>query len=384
MSSVFDPQKPFDLPTLPPKVLTGSIETRAVLKACVIARVALAALNEAVERLPNPNVLLSSLVLLEAKASSEVENIVTTTDQLFQLADDRLDNVDSATKEVLRYRLALFEGLELLKTRPLTTTLAESVCSRTKGVDMTVRKVPGTALINDRTGETIYTPPEGEQLLREKLANWEKFCHAQDHDDKMAGDLDPLVRMAILHYQFEAIHPFTDGNGRTGRILNILFLIESGLLTHPVLFLSRYILLHRAQYYSGLLAITRENAWEPWLMYMLEGVRETSAWTYQKIQAVLTQMELAITHIKAHSAGLYSYEMVQLIFEKPYCRIADVVSRMDVRRQAASRYLKNLCDIGMLREIKVGQEKLFLHPHMIALLTSESHEPKPYKLPMAT
>lgn len=389
MNPLFDPKKPFDLPLLPPlpPVLAPSsaslgqaaIESRAVLKACVAARAALAALNEAVVRLPNPNVLLSSLVLLEAKASSEVENIVTTTDQLFQMADHREDKVDSATKEVLRYRLGLFEGLEMLKTRPLTTTLAEAVCSRTKGVDMTVRKVPGTALVNDRTGETIYTPPEGEQILREKLANWERFCHAQEDDAQMAGDLDPLVRMAILHYQFEAIHPFTDGNGRTGRILNLLFLIERGLLSHPVLFLSRYILAHRAQYYSGLLAVTREQAWEPWLLYVLEGVRETSIWTHQKIQAVLAQMELAAAHIKEKSPSLYSHELVQLIFERPYCRINDVVSRMEVRRQAASRYLKDLCAAGVLQEIKVGQEKLFVHPHMIALLSNESHATRAYK-----
>ena len=213
MPAPFDPQSPYDLPLLPPQNII--LETMPVMKACVEARAALAALNEAVARLPNPDVLLSSLVLLEAKASSEVENIVTTTDRLFQFADHHEDKADSATKEALRYRLALFEGLEMLKTRPLTTTLAEAVCTRTKGVEMTVRKVPGTALVNDRTGQTIYTPPEGEGNLREKLANWERFCHAQKDDAQHAGDLDPLVRMAALHYQFEAIHPFTDGNGRT-------------------------------------------------------------------------------------------------------------------------------------------------------------------------
>ena len=344
------------------------MESRAVLKACVSARSALAALNEAVNRLPNPKVLLSSLVLLEAKASSEVENIVTTTDRLFQFADHGEDKGDSMTKEVLRYRLGLYEGLALLKTRPLSTTLAEAVCSKTKGVEMTVRRVPATALVNDRTGEVIYTPPEGENLLREKLANWERFCHASDDDRAMAGDLDPLVRMAILHYQFEAIHPFTDGNGRTGRILNLLFLIERGLLTHPVLFLSRYILAHRARYYAGLLAVTREQAWEPWLLYVLEGVRETSVWTYQKIQSVLRQMDLAIAHVRAGGASAYSHEMIQLIFERPYCRIGDVVERMGVRRQAASRYLKELCGLGVLREIEAGREKMFVHPHLIALL----------------
>ncbi len=376
MAAGFDPKTPYDLPSLPPQGVT--LETIPVLKACVEARAALAALNEAVARLPNPEVLLSSLVLLEAKASSEVENIFTTTDRLFQFADHHEDKADSATKEALRYRLALFEGLEMLKIRPLTTSLAEAVCSRTKGVDMTVRKVPGTALVNDRTGHTIYTPPDGEANLRTQLANWERFCHAQPDDAHHAGGLDPLVRMAALHYQFEAIHPFTDGNGRTGRILNLLFLVEQGLLTHPVLFLSRYVLAHRSEYYAALLAVTREQAWERWLLYMLEGVRETSRWTHQKIKALEQQIGLATAYLRSKNPGLYSYELVQLIFQRPYCRINDVATVMQVRRQAASRYLKELTALKILRELDVGREKLFVHPHLIALLASDAHEPRPY------
>lgn len=376
MLASFDPKHPYDLPPLPPRNII--LETMPILKACVEARVALAALNEAVARLPNPDVLLSSLVLLEAKASSEVENIVTTTDRLFQFADHHEDKADSATKEALRYRVALFEGLEMLKTRPLTTTLAEAVCTRTKGVEMTVRKVPGTALVNDRTGQTIYTPPEGEANLRTKLANWERFCHAEQDDAQLAGGLDPLVRMAALHYQFEAIHPFTDGNGRTGRILNLLFLVEHGLLTYPVLCLSRYILAHRSDYYAALLAVTQVQAWERWLLYMLEGVRETSRWTHAKIKALEQQMGLATEYLRSKSPGLYSYELVQLIFQRPYCRITDVATVMQVRRQAASRYLKELCALKILRELELGREKLFVHPHLIALLASDEHEPRQY------
>lgn len=376
MTASFDPQIPYDLPPLPSQQVI--LETLPVLKACVEARAALAALNEAVARLPNPNVLLSSLVLLEAKASSEVENIVTTTDRLFQFDGQHEDKADSATKETLRYRLALFEGLNMLKTRPLTTTLAEAVCTHTKGVEMTVRKVPGTALVNDRTQQTIYTPPEGEANLREKLANWERFCHAQPGDAQNAGNLDPLVRMAALHYQFEAIHPFTDGNGRTGRILNLLFLVEQGLLAHPVLFLSRYILANRSAYYAALLAVTREQAWERWLLYMLEGVRETSRWTHQKIKALEQQMGLATDYLRSKSPRLYSYELVQVVFQRPYCRISDVAEALQVQRQAASRYLKEMCALKILREVEFGREKLFVHPHLMALLASEVHEPRPY------
>jgi len=376
MNASFDPQSPYDLPPLPPQQVI--LETLPVLKACVEARAALAALNEAVTRLPNPDVLLSSLVLLEAQASSEVENIVTTTDRLFQFDGQHEDKADSATKETLRYRLALFEGLNMLKTRPLTTTLAEAVCTHTKGVEMTVRKVSGTALVNDRTQQTIYTPPEGEANLREKLANWERFCHAQPGDAQYAGNLDPLVRMAALHYQFEAIHPFTDGNGRTGRILNLLFLVEQGLLAHPVLFLSRYILANRSAYYDALLAVTREQAWERWLLYMLEGVRETSRWTRQKIRALEQQMGLATDYLRSKSPRLYSHELVQMVFQRPYCRISDVAGALQVQRQAASRYLKEMCALKILREVEFGREKLFVHPHLMALLASEVHEPRPY------
>ena len=217
----FDPSKPYnDLPNLPPTV---EIETKMVLKACVSARVALAALRQATALIPNPAVLINTIPLLEAQASSEIENIVTTTDALFRYAQLKGPAPDPATKEALRYRTALRAGFDSLQKRPLTTRTADEVCSTIKGVRMSVRKVPGTKLASDATGEVIYTPPEVESRLRDKLANWERFVHDQ-------RDIDPVVRMAVAHYQFEAIHPFTDGNGRTGRILNLLMLVEQGVL----------------------------------------------------------------------------------------------------------------------------------------------------------
>jgi Fic family protein len=379
MSSIYNPKHPFDaLPALPPPF---ELESRRVLKACIDARAALATLNQATALLPNPDVLLSSLVLLEAKASSEVENIVTTADRLFQFADHAGGEIDNATKETLRYRTALYEGLELLKTRPLSTNLAEIICTHAKGVDMQVRRVPGTALVNDRTGEIIYTPPQGEDLLRAKLANWERFCHATPGDTQHAGELDPLVRMAAQHYQFEAIHPFTDGNGRTGRILNLLFLVEHGLLTQPVLFLSRYILQHRAQYYVSLLAVTTQGdpqAWESWLLYMLEAVRETAVWTHKKVQAIQQLMHTTERHIRVHNDSVYSHELLQTIFRHPYSRIVDLTTTGLVKRQTASNHLKALVHLGILNEMQVGREKLFVHPRLIALLASELHEVKEY------
>src|SRR3990167_7313448 len=227
----WQPHRPYnDLPRLPP---TAELETKPVLKECVTARAALAELKQAAELIPNPAMLINTLPLLEARASSEIENIVTTADQLFRhLQADA--GADPATKEALRYRRALLEGVQALKTRPLTTRTAEWICTQIKGVEMSMRKVPGTALANDATGAVVYTPPQGEARIRDLLANWERFLHEEE-------TLDPLVRMAAAHYQFEAIHPFTDGNGRTGRVVNLLYLVEQGLLSLQVLYLSRYI-----------------------------------------------------------------------------------------------------------------------------------------------
>jgi Fic family protein len=231
---------------------------------------------------------------------------------------------------------------------------------------MGIRRIPGTALANSATGKVIYTPPVGEALLREKLANWERFIH--EHTD-----IDPLIRMAVAHYQFEAIHPFTDGNGRTGRILNLLMLVEQGLLELPVLYLSRYILQEKASYYRGLNAVTTDAAWQPWVLFMLSAVTETAHWTTGKIRAICKLQESAIAFARERAPKIYSRELVDLLFVQPYCRIQNVVESGVAKRQTASTYLKQLADLGMLREVKIGREKLFLHPNFVRLLTSDDH-----------
>ncbi len=232
----FRPDRPYDdLPRLPPSC---EIETRAVLKACVEARAALAEVRIAGRLIPNQTILINSIPLLEAQASSEIENIVTTSDRLFRYANDSAALADPATKEALRYRTALNQGFGMLSERPLGTATAVQVCRTIKGVDIDIRATPGTALRNEATGAVVYTPPEGPERLRDMLGDWERFIHEAVH-------LDPLVRMAVMHYQFEAIHPFTDGNGRTGRVLNLLFLVDQGLLDIPVLHLSRSIIARR-------------------------------------------------------------------------------------------------------------------------------------------
>jgi Fic family protein len=366
--TVWDPSQPYnDLPLLPPGL---DVETRPVLKQCIAARAALAELRQAAQLIPNQGLLINALPLLEAQASSEIENIVTTTDRLFQYqhADE---HADPATREALRYSNALMEGFRFLKETPLNTRMAEQVCTRIKGVQMQVRRVPGTALANDQSGAVIYTPPVGEDVLRGKLANWERYLHE-------TPDVDPLVRMAVGHYQFEAIHPFTDGNGRTGRVLNSLFLIQEDLLTLPILYLSRYIINHKMDYYRLLLAVTREHDWEPWLIYMLRGVEETARWTTAKIAAIRQLSALTIEHLRRAAAKIYSRELADLIFDLPYCRIQNVVDRGLAGRQAASRHLKQLVDIGVLREMAAGREKLFIHPKLVRLLTHDDNAVAPY------
>lgn len=365
----WNPNQPYDeLPLLPPAV---DLETKVILKQCIASRTALAELKGVAELLPNQGMLINTLPLLEARASSEIENIVTTTDRLFQFRNFG-EQADAATKEVLRYGAALLEGFRALEHQPLSTWTAEQVCSQIKGLEMTIRRVSGTALANDRTGAVIYTPPVGEDGLRSLLANWERFLHG-------ATELDPLIRMAVGHYQFEAIHPFTDGNGRAGRVLNSLFLISENLLTLPVLYLSRYIIQHKEDYYRLLLKVTQSAEWEPWILYMLRAVEETARWTTAKIQAIRQLSLHTIDHVCRAAPKIYSRELVDLIFEQPYCRIQDVSAATGIAaRQTASRYLKQLADIGVLQEKVFGREKLFIHPKLMKLLTEESHHFDPY------
>jgi Fic family protein len=365
----FDPRQPYnDLPLLPPKT---DIESRAILKSCIKGRASLAALQQATGLIPNPAVLINTIPLLEAQASSEIENIVTTTDALFRYAQLDEQAANAATKEALRYRTALHRGFKSLKERPVSTATAERVCSIIKDRNMQVRRVPGTALANDKTGEIIYTPPVGEALIRNKLANWERFIHERE-------EIDPLIRMAVAHYQFEAIHPFTDGNGRTGRILNLLMLVEQQMIDLPVLYLSRYIIRNKADYYRMLQEVTQKKAWEHWIVYILNAVHETAAWTTAKIHAIRRLMDHTGDFTRSRALKVYSRELVEATFVQPYCRIQNVVDAGIAQRQTASVYLKELCDIGVLREIKAGREKLFIHPKFIKLLTSDGHNFRNY------
>ena len=369
-NNVWDPQKPYNqLPLLPP---ANELENKKILKACINARTALAELKQAGNLIPNQTMLINTLPLLEAQDSSAIENIVTTADKLFQHA--QADNqADLATKEALRYRTALYKGYYSLDTYPVSTRTAVDICQTLKGIHLDIRKTPGTRLINDSKQETIYTPPEGETLLRSLLANWEEFIHNETH-------LDPLIRMAVAHYQFEAIHPFVDGNGRTGRILNILYLIEQNLLDLPILYLSRFIIKNKTDYYRLLLAVTKNQVWEEWLLFMLQAVEETAQWTTAKITAIKKLSDHTVEYVKQCLPRIYSRELVDIIFEQPYSRIANLIDRGIAKRQAASTYLKAFVENGILQEISIGKEKLFVHPKLMSLLKQDGNQFEPYKI----
>ena len=363
------PGEPYNL-LLPLPPAREHTETIEILKACIPARAALAELKQAGQLIPNQTLLINLLPLLEAKDSSEIENIVTTTDLLFRYSQEE-QGADTATKEALRYRTALYEGFAQLQHKPLCTNTSVEICGTLRGVDMDIRKVRRTIIGNQKTGETIYTPPCGENVIRSLLTNWENYLHAED-------DIDPLIKMAISHYQFEAIHPFHDGNGRTGRILNVLYLIEQQLLTLPILYLSRYIVQHKNDYYRLLTHVTRTGGWQEWIIFMLNGTEQMSRWTCEKIAAIRLLITLTEEHVKRELPKVYSYELVQIIFEQPYCRIGNLVDKDIAKRQTASLYLKQLVEIGVLQEKTAGNEKLFLNPRLLNLMTSDSNELQPY------
>ena len=355
----FNRQQPYnDLPLLPP---ITELETKAVLKQAISANRVLANLRGLAAKIPNQGLLINSIVLQEARLSSEIENIVTTNDELYRAAANGDGKTDPHTKEVLRYREALHFGFKALRERPLNSNLFIELVQLIKQVDIGIRAIPGTALKND-LGEVIYTPPVGEAVIRDKLANLDQFIHADD-------GLDPLVKMAVMHYQFEAIHPFPDGNGRTGRILNLLFLVEQQLLDIPVLFLSRYIITHRQEYYAGLRGVTESQDWERWVLFMLKAVESTAQQTFEQVNRILALMEEVRERVQREAESIYSKDLVEAIFMQPYTKIAFLVEAGIAKRQTASRYLQTLAAMGVLREEQVGREKYYINDALFAELT---------------
>lgn len=316
------------------------------------------------ELIPNQAVLLKAIVLQEARLSSEIENIVTTSDELYRAMSGAAPESDHHTKEVLRYQEALWHGVEQLRRgRPLSTTLFVELVQIIRQTTIGVRSSPGTQIVNDRTGEVVYTPPEGEKAIRDLLDNLSDYLADDD-------GVDPLIRLAVGHYQFEAIHPFSDGNGRTGRVINILYLVQRGLIEVPVLYLSRYILQHRAGYYGNLRRVTEQGDWEPWVLYMLDAIEATALDTRSRIIAIRSSLEEAVERARQEMARGYSRELVELVFQQPYTRIRFLERAGIAKRQAGSEYLQELARIGLLIPLRTGRDVIYVNERLMDILTA--------------
>lgn len=355
----FDRKVPYNnLPLLPPM---ADIETKKILRKTISAGRALAQLNGTLLNIPNPTLFLDTIYLQEAKASSEVENIITTNDELYKsfVADRKVEN--SATKEVLSYKEALWLGFEELKKKPfITTNLCIKIVQCIKQNNASIRNAPGTTLSNTK-GEIIYTPPSGEPIIREKLANLEKFIN----DDEI---IDPLIKMALLHYQFEAIHPFSDGTGRTGRILLLLYLKLSGLLNTPAIYLSEYIIKNKDEYYKCLRNVTEKNEWEAYILYMLDMIEETSNKGLKRLNKITLAMEKTATEIKNKLPKIYSKDLIEILFRLPYTKRQHLIDENIGNSKTVGNYLMALEENGFLKSEKVGKEKLFLNEKLLELL----------------
>ena len=358
----FNPKKPYNnLPLLPPK---AEIETRTVLRKAISVGRALAELKGLGATIPNQSVLVNSLILQEARSSSEIENIVTTNDSLFRAFTSDTGKIDPATKEVLRYREALWEGFTGLKKRPvLSTNLFIKLVRTIRKNQAGIRNIPGTVVSNAVTGDIIYTPPEGETVIRDKLKNLEEYIHAED-------DIDPLIKLAVIHYQFESIHPFSDGNGRTGRIVNILFLVSRGLLELPVLYLSKHIIENKSDYYRLIRGVTEHQKWEPWILYMLDAVENTAIYTRDKIIGIRDLMKETFRLAREKlPERVYSKELIELLFHQPYTKGKFLEDAGIAKRQTAAEYLKELEKIKVLKLQKTGKENLYLNVKLYDLLS---------------
>ncbi len=351
----------YQLEKLPP--LREKVETIEILRQTNKSTATLAELKGIAKTIPNQAMLINALVLQEAKDSSEIENIITTQDELYKALSVNKSKISAETKEVVNYRKAIFQGFDIAKRQGFISvndiiSIQQELVENTAGI----RSTPGTVLKNDKTGEIVYTPPQEKPEILDLLTNF--INHFNQTDD----NLSPLINLAILHYQFESIHPFYDGNGRTGRILNILYLILNELIDVPILYLSSYIIKNKSEYYRLLNRTNLDGKWEEWIMFMLKAVESTSKDTITRISNIKNQLDSTIIKVQEKAPKIYRKELVELLFEQPYSKIDFVVDKLNVERKAASRYLKELENIRIVESRKVGRETLYINKDLIEIL----------------
>jgi Fic family protein len=354
--------------SLLPLPVKQDLETKAVLKKLTQAHRALAELKGIITSIPNQSILLETLTLREARESSAIENIISTFDEVYQ--SNLLSNIfaSPAAKEVHQYAAALKKGFQLVKQHQLLTNnhilqIQEVVEQNRAGF----RKLPGTKLMNDKTGKVVYTPPQDFDTILLLMNNLETFIN-----DDTIMELDPLVKMAIIHHQFESIHPFYDGNGRTGRIINILYLVQKGLLHLPVLYLSKYIIKHKSDYYRLLQEVREEGNWEEWILFMLDGIEETATASVTLITSIKVLMQQYKQQIRSNHSKLYSQDLLNNLFKYPYTKIEFLQKDLQISRSTAIRYLDTLVKAGFLTKHKVGRDNFFLNAKLLELLAGNS------------
>ena len=337
------------------------LETKEIMREATKANRKLAELKGYSEIVPNKNILINAITLKEAKESSEIENIITTHDELFS-ALSKSEYLIGGAKEVINYKEALWRGIELIREKGfLTTNMIVEVQEIIEENKSGIRKQGGTKLINEKTGEIVYTPPSTENEIRNLLGNLENYINGDD-------GIDPLIKLAVIHYQFESIHPFYDGNGRTGRIINELFLVMSGLLDSPILYLSKYILSTKEEYYRLLNDIHGKGNWEEWILYILKGIQETSENSLNILRRINELIEHTREQIREKHRKIYSKELVDILFLEFYTRISNVENGLDVTRKTASNYLNALSESGILEVEVRGKDKLFINKRLLEIM----------------
>ena len=339
------------------------LKTPRILESLNEASRSLAELKGFANSIPNQYILINAITINEAKDSCEIENIVTTHDSIYKVLTES-GFKDESAKEVVDYRSAIWRGYEIIKEKEfISTNILVELQGMIEHNKAGIRKNPGTKLINSKTGEVIYTPPQDEKEIRDLLKNLEDYINEND-------DVDPLIKMALIHYQFESIHPFYDGNGRTGRILNVLYLVLNNLLDSPILYLSNYINKNKDEYYRLFTEFRENSNYEDWIIYILKGIEETSKNTIELIKLIQEEMEAYKQDFITKLPKIYSEELLDSLFYEVYTRINYIEERCHVTRQTAATYLNSLVEAGLLEFEKIGRESIYKNTRLINLLSS--------------
>lgn len=356
----------YSIPTLPLKI---ELETKSTLKKALQANRKLAELKGVVNTIPNATILINTLALQEARDSSAIESIITTQNDLYKAELQVKKFITPATKEVQNYAEALKSGFRMVsQSGLLSNNTIIDIYRIIKQNNAGYRTTPGTTLVNDRTKEVIYEPPQSYDDIIKYMTNLEAFIN-----DNELSDIDPLIKMAVIHHQFESIHPFSDGNGRTGRIINILYLVTQGLLDLPVLYLSRFIISNKSDYYHLLQAVRDTGDWEKWIIFMLNGIEQTAIETIQLVTGVRNLMQKFKIDIRTNLPKIYSQDLLNNLFRHPYTKIEFIMNELGVSRPTASSYLKQLVNRGLLHKFKIGKENFYLNEALYSLIENAFH-----------